>query len=91
MTVEDVVDTVLVVERSTDGWAVLHPLWQPALRPLLSAEETVAVRVSCRRSAQTTSELWPRLRPNGRRRGVERRVGPRARSGMDVGAAATVG
>ena len=35
ITLDEVVDGVPLVERTTDGWAALHPLWGPALRGLL--------------------------------------------------------
>lgn len=47
VSVEEVVASVPLVERSTEGWAVLHALWLPALRALLTGEEAVA----CRRRA----------------------------------------
>lgn len=35
---------VPLVERSTDGWVVLHPLWESALRDVLTEEDASAAR-----------------------------------------------
>ena len=42
VSVDEVVASVPLVERSTEGWAVLHALWQPALRTLLTRQEAAA-------------------------------------------------
>lgn len=47
-TVDDLVAALPLVKRSTNGWAELHPLWEPALRRLLDQSSTVE---ACRRAA----------------------------------------
>ena len=39
-TVDELVASLPLVKRSTDGWAELHPLWEPALRRLLDQSST---------------------------------------------------
>ena len=47
-TVDELVASLPLVKRSTDGWAELHPLWEPALRRLLDQNAAAA---ACRRAA----------------------------------------
>ena len=51
--VDDIVASVPLVERSRDGWAAPHPLWEPALRSLLTEDEAAAAR---RRAADVHRE-----------------------------------
>ena len=44
MSVDDVVGLVPLVGRAPDGWAVLHPLWEPAMRGVLTDAEAAAAR-----------------------------------------------
>ncbi len=44
VSVDDVVSSVPLVQRSAEGWAVVHPLWEPALRRLVTDEEAIEVR-----------------------------------------------
>jgi LuxR family transcriptional regulator, maltose regulon positive regulatory protein len=44
VTVAELVGAVPLVGRSSTGWAVPHPLWGPALRPLLTGDEEARVR-----------------------------------------------
>ena len=82
VSVDEVVASVPLVERSTDGWAVLHALWQPALRALLTGPEAVASR---RRAAEVhrrngrhsaaidlfvEAEAWDDVLADHRRRGA---------------------
>jgi DNA-binding SARP family transcriptional activator len=43
-TVDQIVASVPLVLRSANGWAVLHALWEPALRRLLTAGEAAEAR-----------------------------------------------
>jgi ATP/maltotriose-dependent transcriptional regulator MalT/DNA-binding SARP family transcriptional activator len=44
VSVDDIVSSVPLVQRSTDGWAMVHPLWEPALRRLVTDEEATEAR-----------------------------------------------
>lgn len=41
---DEIVASVPLIERSPDGWAVPHALWEPALRRLLTADAAAAAR-----------------------------------------------
>ncbi|HUF99491.1 MAG TPA: BTAD domain-containing putative transcriptional regulator, partial [Ilumatobacter sp.] len=44
--IDALVRRVPLVSRTSDGWAAVHPLWQPALRRLVSPSETRRSQVS---------------------------------------------
>ncbi len=44
--VDDVIASVPLVEKSTGGWAVPHPLWEPALRRILSDDAAAAAQLA---------------------------------------------
>lgn len=41
---DDLIADVPLVARTHEGWATLHPLWRPALRAILSEQETTHVQ-----------------------------------------------
>lgn len=71
--VDELVASVPLVDRSSGGWAVLHPLWNPALRRLISPEDAAIARrqaaavhrIAGRYSAASTllveAEAWDEL------------------------------